>query len=120
MKFTLNDPLQKQRRKELRRNQTEAEKALWLHLRDRQFHGKKFYRQYSAGPYILDFYCPQMKLAVELDGGQHARDENRQYDVARTDYLKALGIDILRFWNHEVLNNTDDVLARMAVKISPS
>ncbi len=120
MKFTLNDPLQKQRRKELRHNQTEAEKALWLHLRNKQFHGKKFYRQYSAGPYILDFYCPQMKLAVELDGGQHACDENREYDAARTDYLKALGIEILRFWNHEVLSKTDDVFASMAVKISPS
>ncbi len=120
MKFILNDPLQKQRRKELRRNQTKAEKTLWRHVQNRRFYGMKFYRQYSAGPYILDFYCPQMKLAVELDGGQHACDANRQYDTSRTEYLQALGIEIVRFWNHEVLNHTKGVLARMAEKLPPS
>jgi very-short-patch-repair endonuclease len=58
MKYIRNDPLLKQRRKELRRNQTEAEKTFWMHVRNRRFYGMKFFRQYSAGPYILDFYCP--------------------------------------------------------------
>jgi very-short-patch-repair endonuclease len=120
MKFILNDPLLKQRRKELRHKQTEAEKAFWRQVQNRRFYGMKFYRQYSAGPYILDFYCPQMKLAVELDGGQHACDENRQYDAARTEYLQALGIEIIRFWNDEVLSNTEGVLARIAEIIPPS
>jgi len=68
MKYLQNDPALKQRRRELRRNQTDAEKALWAYLRNKQFYGMKFFRQYSIGPYILDFYCPNMKLAVELDG----------------------------------------------------
>ena len=63
----------------------------------------KFFRQYSIGPYILDFYCPTVKLAVELDGGQHNQSDNREHDVARSDYLKAQGIDVMRFWNNEVL-----------------
>ena len=89
MKFFRNDPTLKRRRRELRRNQTEAEKALWTHLRNKQFYGMKFFCQYSIGPYILDFYCPNMNLAVELDGGQHNQCESKKYDAARLKYLKA-------------------------------
>lgn len=71
MKFVRNDPVLKQRRRELRRNQTDAGKALWMKVRNRQLFGLRFFRQYSIGPYILDFYCPMEKLAIELDGGQH-------------------------------------------------
>ncbi len=74
----------------------------------------KFFRQYSAGPYILDFYCPEVKLAVELDGSQHAEDESREYDEYRSDYLKAPGIETIRFWNNDVLQNTEGVLQSIA------
>ena len=80
----------------------------------------RFIRQYSAGPYVLDFYCPKLKLAIELDGGQYAQDDNQDYDAARSAYLKSQGIDVIRFWNHEVLQATENVLAMMAQKNSPS
>lgn len=119
MKFLRNDPTLKQRRRELRRNQTEAEKVLWAHLRNRQFYDMKFFRQYSIGPYILDFYCPTMKLAVELDGGQHNQCENKEYDSARSEYLKAQAIDVIRFWNHEVLLDIQSVLAELMLEVTP-
>ena len=119
MKFLRNDPALKQRRRELRRNQTEAEKALWAHLRNKQFYGMKFFRQYSIGPYILDFYCPNMKLAVELDGGQHNQFESIKYDTGRSEYLKAQGIKVMRFWNHEVLLDMESVLSELGLKVTP-
>jgi len=79
----------------------------------------KFFRQYSVGPHILDFYCPALNLAIELDGGQHNRPDNKQYDTFRTEYMKAHGINIMRFWNHEVLKNIDGVLTRLTEKITP-
>lgn len=119
MKFTCNDPALKQRRQELRKNQTEAEKVFWSCVRDRRFCGIRFFRQYSAGPYILDFYCPKLKLAIELDGGQHAQDDNQEYAAVRSAYLKSQVIEVIRFWNHEVLQNTDSVFAAIAQKITP-
>ena len=118
-KFLRNDPTLKPRRRELRRNQTDAEKALWAHLRNKQFYGMKFFRQYSIGPYILDFYFPTVKLAVELDGGQHNQCQNKEYDAARSEYLKAQGIELTRFWNHEVLLDMQSVLAGLALKVTP-
>jgi very-short-patch-repair endonuclease len=119
MKFLRNDPTLEQRRREVRRNQTEAEKTLWAHLRNKQFYGMKFFRQYSIGPYILDFYCPTMKLAVELDGGQHNLCESKEYEAVRSEYLKAQGVEVLRFWNHEVLLDMESVLSELALKVTP-
>jgi very-short-patch-repair endonuclease len=119
MKFLRNDPALKQRRQELRRNQTEAEKNLWVHLQNRQLYGMKFFRQYSIGPYILDFYCPAIKLAIEVDGGQHIQCESREYDAVRSEYLKVQGIDVMRFWNHEVLIDINSILNRIAERINP-
>ncbi len=110
MKYIYNEQKLRERRKGLRRNQTDAEKLLWNKLRGRQVSGLKFYRQFSVGAYILDFFCPQIKLAVELDGGQHAEEENKEYDAIRTDYLKGTGIEVLRFWNNEVIKNIEGVL----------
>ena len=119
MKFLRNDPALKQRRRELRRNQTEAEKILWAHLRNKQFYGMKIFRQYSIGPYILDFYCPNLKLAVELDGGQHNQLEREEYEALRTKYLKPQGIEVMRFWNHELLLNMESVLSGLELKVTP-
>jgi very-short-patch-repair endonuclease len=79
----------------------------------------RFFRQYSIGPYILDFYCPTVKLAVELDGGQHNQGDNREYDAARSEYLKAQGIGVMRFWNNEVLLDIQSVLSKLALKVPP-
>jgi very-short-patch-repair endonuclease len=119
MKYLRNDPTLKQRRRELRCNQTDAEKILWAHLRNKQFYGMKFFRQYSIGPYILDFYCPTLKLAVELDGGQHNQFEGKQYDAACSEYLESQGIDVTRFWDHEVLVDTESVLSELGLKVTP-
>ena len=119
MKFLRNDPALKQRRRELRHNQTEAEKTIWAHLRNKQFYGMKFFRQYSIGSYILDFYCPSIKLAVELDGGQHNQSENQGYEAVLTKYLKAQGIEVMRFWNHEVLLDIEGVLSGLGLKVTP-
>ncbi|MFZ3207277.1 MAG: endonuclease domain-containing protein [Geobacteraceae bacterium] len=117
MSFLKNDPASKERRKELRRNQTDAERAFWAKVRNKQFFGMKFFRQYSFGPYILDFYCPEKKLAVELDGGQHNLPESREYDAARTNYLNANGVEVARFWNNEVSGNMNAVLACLELKV---
>ena len=79
----------------------------------------KFFCQYSIGPYILDFYCPNMKLAVELDGGQHNQCESKEYDAVRSEYLKAQGIEVMRFWNHEVLLDMESVLSELGLKVTP-
>jgi very-short-patch-repair endonuclease len=109
----------KERRRDLRRNQTEAEKVLWKRLRNKSCLGLKFFRQYSVGSYIIDLYCPEFKLAVELDGGQHAEEENKGYDKIRTDYLKSIGVEVMRFWNNEVLQNTEGVLEEITKKLTP-
>jgi len=113
MKFLRNDTTLKKIRRELRHLQTEVEKVFWVHVRNRQFFGMKFFRQYSIGPYILDFYCPTLKLAVEMDGGQHTECDHRKYDDARSEYLQDQGIEVMRFWNHDVLLDIDSVLVKM-------
>lgn len=118
MNFLKNDPILKDRRRELRRNQTDAERAFWAKIRNKQFLGMKFFRQYSFGSYILDFYCPEKKLAVELDGGQHNQPEDREYDAVRTNYLNAHGVEVVRLWNNEVLGEMDGVLACLELKVA--
>ena len=93
----------------LRRNQTNAERKLWLLLRDRQLNGVKFRRQYSIGQYILDFYSPEYKIGIEADGGQHYDDKGIQADDIRTRELSEHGIEILRFSNTDILNNINGV-----------
>jgi len=118
LKSLRNDPILKARRRELRRGQTEAEKEFWRAVRNRRLKGQRFFRQYSIGPYILDFYCPQLRLAVELDGGQHAEDEHLEYDAVRSAYLKAEGVHVVRFWNHEVLTAKEAALRRLEKEMS--
>jgi very-short-patch-repair endonuclease len=97
-------------RRVLRRNQTEAEKLLWRQLRSKQLGGLKFFRQYGVGNYILDFYCPKLKLAIELDGGQHNQKETRDKDVRRSKELNKYGIKVIRFWDNQVFENLEGVI----------
>ncbi|MBQ6656891.1 MAG: endonuclease domain-containing protein [Ottowia sp.] len=96
--------------RELRQTQTDAEQRLWYALRDRRLSGAKFRRQYQCGMYVLDFYCPCKKLAIELDGGQHASAAAREHDARRADYLAERGIKVLRFWDNDALLRTEAVL----------
>lgn len=92
----------------LRRNPTDAERALWRQLRLRQLNGHKFRRQYAIKDFIIDFVCVERKLAVELDGSQHAMQSD--YDIARTSVLEAQGYRVLRFWNNELFEGMESVL----------
>ena len=110
MNFVFNNHKQKKVRQLLRKNQTTPEWQLWQYLRNTQLHGFKFYRQYSVENYILDFYCPKKKLAIEIDGGQHSLILNENYDKLRTKRLKLLNIKVVRFWNNELFENMEGVL----------
>ncbi len=87
---------------------TNAEKVLWFHLRKRQIMGLKFRRQFPIDNYILDFYCLEKKIGIELDGSQHVLNNN--YDNRRSQRLQSYGISVIRFWDNDVLMNTDTVL----------
>ena len=110
MENTYNTPNTEIKRKELRKNSTESEKKLWQYLRNRQFEGLKFYRQYGIGNYITDFYSPSLKLVIELDGSQHFTPEGLEYDKIRENFMKSLEIKTLRFNNNDVLTNIEGVL----------
>jgi len=88
---------------------TDAEIKLWCELKSRRFYNYKFRRQYGIGSYIVDFYCPKLKLVIELDGDQHLEPKNIIYDQKRTKYFNSLGIKVMRFFNNEVLTNLDGV-----------
>jgi leucyl-tRNA synthetase/very-short-patch-repair endonuclease len=96
--------------RQLRREQTDVEQLFWYLLRDRRFSDFKFRRQHPLAPYVLDFYCAEIGLAIELDGGQHNQGAVVKRDQKRTAFLKEHGIEVLRFWNDEVLRNTEAVL----------
>jgi very-short-patch-repair endonuclease len=99
-----------ERARTLRQEQTDAEALLWMLLRNRRLRGFKFRRQHPIEPYILDFYCEDVRLAVELDGGQHNTDGGRRRDAARTAFLAHRDIRVNRYWNYEVLGDTETVL----------
>jgi len=119
MKIIYNNPIFKKKRRILRKNQTDTERMLWKQLRNRQFLGLKFYRQYSIGDYILDFYCPEKKLAIEVDGGQHAGADTLYHDSKRTQFIEARAIKVIRFWDNEVLENLGGVLEEIEKAITP-
>ncbi len=94
--------------RELRKASTDAEHRLWHHLRAKQLEGLKFRRQEQIGRFIVDFVCYEKLLIIEADGGQHAVELEK--DEKRTLWLKSQGFHVLRFWNHDILTNTDGVL----------
>ena len=100
----------KNRARELRSSMTDAETVLWTQIRRRQLLELQFLRQRPIGGYIVDFYCPEAALVVEIDGGQHYTTEGKETDEGRDNYLKSLELSVLRFSSTEVLNNIDGVV----------
>ena len=94
----------------------EAEKHLWQHIRKKQL-GIKFRRQYGVGRYITDFYCPEYKLVIELDGDSHDSLEAQAYDEERNTFMTAIGLDVLRFTNQDVFTNIEGVLQRIQEQV---
>ncbi|MCH8108868.1 MAG: endonuclease domain-containing protein, partial [Chloroflexi bacterium] len=96
------------RARELRGNPTEAEKIVWRHLRLKQLGGNRFRRQHPIGKYIVDFFCFEKGLVIEVDGGHHSEQE--EYDQVRTMWLESCGYRVLRFWTNQILNEIDKFL----------
>ena len=118
MRFIYNDKKLESRRKKLRSNMTEPEIILWSRIKNKQILGLKFRRQHSIGPYIVDFYCPDIRLAIEVDGGHHNQEENIIYDEERTAYLNSLNIKVIRYWNNEVAKEINNVIEDLINKIN--
>lgn len=109
--YEYNNPSLQSKRKDLRNNSTSAESTLWNMLKNKQVMGMKFRRQHSVGPYILDFYCPQIRLCIELDGHNHFTSTGDTQDDVRSEYLlKRHSIQVLRFENCEIFNHTEGVV----------
>lgn len=106
--------------RKLRDTMTDAEQALWTKIRNRQINDKQFYRQRPIGNYIVDFYCPTSNLVIEVDGGQHYEKNAMESDAERDDYIKSLGLNVLRFSNRDVLQEMDSVLRKIHEETNPS
>jgi len=104
-------------RRKLRKKSTPAENVLWSCLRNRNFSAYKFRRQYGIGDYVVDFYCPRLKLAIELDGGYHYEREIKEFDIKRQQDIEQLEITFLRFSNEEIIYNIDETLNKLHSKI---
>lgn len=112
-----NQKSHSQKRRFLRHHATRAERILWKQLKSKQMHGAKFRRQFGVGPYVLDFYCPKFKLAIEVDGYSHDSLEARQYDTKRQSSIEEYGIRFIRFTNDEVLSRIELVVEKIAERI---
>ncbi len=124
MKPTMSDQLHnhagiKDIRRELRQRQTPAESLLWSQLRNRQLANRKFRRQHSIGGYVVDFYCAEEKLIVEVDGSIHDTSEAQRSDAEREEALYSLGLTLLRFRNEQVLEIIDYVLQKITENLTP-
>ena len=105
------------KRRRLRRNASEVETILWSCLRKKALGNFKFRRQYGIGRYVVDFYCPSIKLVIEVDGDSHFSSEAQEYDRLREVYILSLGIKIIRFTNLEIQKNIDGVISRIAEEL---
>jgi very-short-patch-repair endonuclease len=108
-----NKKTETEKRRLLRKQQTFTEKILWTHLQKRQALGYKFRRQYSVDHFVIDFYCPELKLALELDGDVHEVPEQKDYDKARQKYLEKFGIKFIRITNEEFLGNPNKAFLKI-------
>jgi very-short-patch-repair endonuclease len=108
-----NRKSQKSKRRKLRKEQTYYEKIVWIYLRNREMLGYKFRRQYSIDNHIIDFYCPKLKLAVEIDGDIHDKPEQIKYDIKRQKYLEEFGIEFVRIKNEELDSNPNKTFKKI-------
>ena len=105
-------------KRRLRSNMTGPETRLWSRLRARQLQGLKFRRQHGIGPYIVDFYCPEQSLVIEVDGDDHADADQILKDRQREKYLQSLGLHVIRYINDDILKNLDGVMEDLAERLS--
>lgn len=118
-----NKTTEKAKRRKLRQYSTHAEELVWKYLRDRQMLGYKFKRQYSVDQYVIDFYCSELKLAVELDGASHNSPERKEYDIKRQNKLETFGIKFVRISDDELFGNPNKTFEKIeeAIKgLSPA
>ena len=109
------------KRKLLRKNAPHPEHILWQAIRNRKANGQKFKRQFSIDKYVVDFYCPELRLVIEIDGGYHVKESVKEYDFERQRFIESLGINLLRFSDKEILNNLEGVLNKIkALTSSPA
>jgi very-short-patch-repair endonuclease len=118
MTIIFNKKVYTEKRKKLRNNMPIAERILWSRLKAKQLKGYKFRRQYSMGRYIVDFYCPQARLVVELDGESHIGEYMERYDQRRQRYVESLGVICLRFTNWDVYENAEGILEEILSYLS--
>ena len=104
-------------KRKLRSRMTSAETSLWSRIRAKQLQGLKFRRQHGIGPYIVDFYCPERSLVIEVDGDAHADEKQVTKDRQREKHLRSLGLQVIRYRNNDVLNNLDGVLEDLYRKV---
>jgi very-short-patch-repair endonuclease len=109
MTLAFNKKKDQAKRRSLRKNMPKSEVLLWSKLKNRQMHDERFLRQYSVDQYVLDFYCPRLKLAIEVDGDSHFIPGAEEQDKVRQEYIEAFGIRFLRFTNEDVCRNADGV-----------
>ena len=107
-----NKKSEKEKRRTLRKEMTFCERIMWIHLRRKQL-GVRYLRQYSIDHYVIDFYCPELKLAIELDGSIHDNPDQKEYDVYRQEYLEKYGITFLRITNDELMGNPNMAFDRI-------
>jgi len=106
------------RRRQLRSKMTNAKLLLWSELKNKKVQGYRFKRQFSIDSFVVDFYCPKLKLVIEVDGNIHLKKEEIKYDDYRQNKLQALGLKVLRFTNTEVINNLEIVLEKIKASLS--
>ena len=103
--------------KELRKNETEAEKMLWSKLNKNQIIGLQFRRQHPINIFIADFYCPKIKLVIEVDGSIHEIFEYEEHDIGRSEMLNDFGITVIRFTNEQILNDLDGTIKQIESEV---
>jgi very-short-patch-repair endonuclease len=111
-----NKKTEQEKRRQLRNNMTYCEKIVWMNLRKKQL-GYRFLRQYSVDHFVIDFYCPELKIALEIDGDVHELPEQKDYDLERQKYLQEFGILFIRISNEELLGNPNMAFDRIEKEI---
>lgn len=119
MIYPFNWKSEKLKRRKLRNDMSPPEQVLWYYLKNKQLGGYKFRRQVSIGKYVVDFYCPKLKLAIEIDGDSHYHPASKEYDRKREKWIKEFGIKFLRFTNKDIVENREGVIDFLSDYLPP-